>query len=130
MNYLQLVGDSISYCDSVGICGPVDGSFDTFSTIDARDDFPFFMATVHIRNASQGELDIAPFFDDDILNFLHGFELIDGPNQKLAVFLFQDPGGEVHVFLRKAIGHSSDGDIEKADFLLVDVDVDFIFQTA
>ncbi len=130
LDHFQPSCDGIGHGDRVGVRSPVDGRFNAFSAVDARDDFAFFIAAEHIRHAAQGDLDVASFFDDDVFDLFDGLELINGPDQKLAVFLLENPGREIDVFLSQAVGNGRYGDVKKAEFLFIDVDVDLVLQAS
>jgi len=87
LDRFQPFGDSIGHKNGIGIRCSVDGGFDAFPAVDTRNDFPFLVSPEHVCNTAQSDLDIAPFFDDDIFYFFDGFELIDGADQKLTVLL-------------------------------------------
>ncbi len=130
LDRFQPFGHGIGHGNRIGVGCPVDGGFDALPAVDAGDDLALFVPAKDIGDAAQSDLDIAPSLDDDVFDLLDVLELVDGPDQILAVLLFENPGGEIDVFLGQPAGHRGDGDIEQAELLLVDIDVDLILQAA
>ena len=127
---LQPIGDGIGHGHRVGVGRPVDRRFDAFLAVDAGDDLAFLVAAEDLGHAAQRDQNVAPPVDDDVPDLLDGFELVDRPDEVLAVLLFQDPGREIDVFLGQAVGHGRYRQVQKTELLLVEVDVDLVLESA
>ena len=114
----------------VRIRSAVDGCLDAFSPVDAGYDLSLLVPPVNIGDATKRYLDIIAPLDDDVFDLLDFDELIDRPNQILAVFLLEYPGRKIDILLGQTGCHCGDRNIQQAELLLVEVDMDLVFQSS
>ena len=128
-NPLQSPLEAIGDLHGVGVALLVDGQFDRFATLDARNRLALLEAALHGGDVAQVDRALGDVSHDGVLELVHRLEFVQRANQEPLVAFLEPATGKIDVFRAYALRDLLDTDPELRQLLLVDLDLDLVLET-
>ena len=98
--------------------------------VDAHDAFALLVALAHVGDVLQSDRHVAVDLDQHLAHFVERLELVDRAHEEALAALVDAAAGRIDVFGLQACIDVVDVDAEAGEFLLVDRNLDLVFQAA